>query len=299
MAAGFLLGLFLPPMAALLRPFLTVMVLALMTVVYLRIEPQSLVAQVRAPGTLVIAVLWIMVVSPLVAAGVLTLVDLPPALAAAVILWAASPPLASAATVAMILGLDGALAFVLSLVASFLLPLTLPPLASVVLGLELGLQPWTLSLRLAVMIVGTALAAMALRRLIGAAAIKRHPLRVDGIAVVILFLFGIAVMDGAADTIFNNPAIAGLLVITAFASAVLMIALGTALFWWSSRATAGAIGFVSGNRNFALVLASGGVWPSDYFLYFAAIQFPIYLLPLILRPYARWLAASSGKGRFQ
>ena len=31
----------------------------------------------------------------------------------------------------------------------------------------------------------------------------------------------------------------------------LMIAFGTAIFWWSSRVTAGAIGFVSGNRNFA------------------------------------------------
>ena len=289
MAAGFLLGLFLPPVAALLRPFLTVLVLALMTVVYLRIDPQRLAAQVRAPGTLAMAVLWIMVLSPLVAAGVLALVDLPPTLKAAVILWAASPPLASAATVAMILGLDGALAFVLSLIASFLLPLTLPPLAVVVLGLELGLQPWTLSLRLAVMIIGTALAALVLRRLIGAAAIKRHPLRIDGLAVVFLFLFGIAVMDGAAETIFKNPAVAGLLVVTAFASTGLMIAFGTAIFWWSSRVTAGAIGFVSGNRNFALVLASGGAWPADYFLYFAAIQFPIYLLPLILRPYARWL----------
>ena len=111
MAAGFLLGLFLPPVAALLRPFLTVLVLALMTVVYLRIDPQRLAAQVRAPGTLAMAVLWIMVLSPLVAAGVLALVDLPPTLKAAVILWAASPPLASAATVAMTFYIRGTLPF--------------------------------------------------------------------------------------------------------------------------------------------------------------------------------------------
>ena len=285
MAAGFLLGLFLPPVAALLRPFLTVLVLALMTVVYLRIEPQRLVAQVRAPGTLVIAVLWIMVVSPLVAAGILALVDTADT-GAAVILWAASPPLASATT-AMI---TGPMALGFRAVAGRQFSAAVDPAAA---GLSCSdwnwFQPWTLSLRLAVMIIGTALAALMLRRLIGAAAIKRHPLRIDGLAVVFLFLFGIAVMDGAAETIFKNPAVAGLLVVTAFASAGLMIAFGTAIFWWSSRVTAGAIGFVSGNRNFALVLASGGAWPADYFLYFAAIQFPIYLLPLILRPYARWL----------
>src|SRR3546814_1099613 len=77
--------------------------------------------------------------SPLATAGVLVLLPLPGPLTTALVLMAAAPPILSAAPIAMILGLDGALALVVGLIATLLTPLTVPPLAFVLLGLELDL----------------------------------------------------------------------------------------------------------------------------------------------------------------
>src|SRR3546814_16250879 len=77
--------------------------------------------------------------SPLATAGVLVLLPLPGPLTTALVLMAAAPPILSAAPIAMILGLDGALALVVGLIATLLTPLTVPPLAFVLPGLELDL----------------------------------------------------------------------------------------------------------------------------------------------------------------
>jgi BASS family bile acid:Na+ symporter len=52
---------------------------------------------------------------------------------------AAAPPILSAAPIAMILGLDGALALVVGLTATLLTPLTVPPLALALLGLQIDI----------------------------------------------------------------------------------------------------------------------------------------------------------------
>jgi hypothetical protein len=47
---------------------------------------------------------------------------------------------------------------------------------------------------------------------------------------------------------------------------------------------------MAGNRNIGLMLAATGFAVSDIaWLYFAVAQFPIYLLPHLMRPLARWV----------
>ncbi len=54
-----------------------------------------------------------------------------------------------------------------------------------------------------------------------------------------------------------------------------------------------AIGLIAGNRNIGLMLAATGFAVPDLaWLYFALAQFPIYLLPHLLKPLARRLAAN-------
>jgi len=68
-------------------------------------------------------------------------------------------------------------------------------------------------------------------------------------------------------------------------AAVLAGAGGIALF--------GAIGLIAGNRNVGLMLAAAGFAVPDLaWLYFALAQFPIYLLPHLLKPLAKRLAAN-------
>ena len=59
----------------------------------------------------------------------------------------------------------------------------------------------------------------------------------------------------------------------------------TALFWRAGRTFATSIGFSTGGRNISIAIAAlGQSVPPDTWLFFALIQFPIYLLPMVLKP---------------
>jgi BASS family bile acid:Na+ symporter len=52
-----------------------------------------------------------------------------------------------------------------------------------------------------------------------------------------------------------------------------------------------ALGLAAGNRNMGLMLAAAGAAVPDLtWLYFAVAQFPIYLMPAMLKPLARRVA---------
>jgi BASS family bile acid:Na+ symporter len=79
----------------------------------------------------------------------------------------------------------------------------------------------------------------------------------------------------------------------AFALALAMMAITALVFLRAGRARAFAIGQIAGNRNIGLMLAATGfVVPDIAWLYFALAQFPIYLLPHLLKPLAKRFSAS-------
>ncbi len=283
MASGFLFGLCLPPLAAIIRPGLTALVLVLLIVVLLRIDYGKVATQMRAPAMLVSALAWLLIGAPLLMALILKYLHPSPEINAVLVLWAASPPLASAPAVALVLRLDGAATILLTLSSTIIFPLTLPLIAAYVLGIDLGVSPLDLSLRLFAMIAGALLVAKLISRYLGQQRIQAHSMRIDGIIVIILFLFGVGVMDGAAAALIEAPRFAISLLAIVFAAAIGMIIIGTLLFWWTGWRVGGGIGFISGNRNFAITLGASNAWPPEFFLFFAALQFPIYLLPLALR----------------
>src|SRR5690606_12360177 len=94
-------------------------------------------AVVRRPWLCGLLLAWVLLVSPLVMAVVLLAIPLPEALKTALVLMSAAPPIVGGAAIAMLIGLDGALAVVIALSATLLAPLTLPPLSLLLLGLEL------------------------------------------------------------------------------------------------------------------------------------------------------------------
>jgi BASS family bile acid:Na+ symporter len=51
------------------------------------------------------------------------------------------------------------------------------------------------------------------------------------------------------------------------------------------------LGYATGQRNMGLLIAAlGAATPDTTFLFFALAQFPIYLMPQIIKPLARRLA---------
>ena len=67
-----------------------------------------------------------------------------------------------------------------------------------------------------------------------------------------------------------------------------MQAIGWLVFRPTGPRTAGTLALIAGNLNMALVLGEApAAFEPDTFLFLALLQFPIYLLPVLLRPVYR------------
>lgn len=288
LAAGVFLALAIPDLSALARPLLVPAITAMLTVSLLRLDPAAIRRAAGAPLHVLPAVGFVLLISPVIGYLAATALELDDGIATALVVWTASPPLISVPAIAALVGLDGALALTVTTAAGLLVPLTLPPIVFALIGLELDISPMALALRLAALLVGAGLAAAAIRRVAGMARLDRHADAIDGVFVLIMLLFAVAVLDGVTQAAFADPwRIAGLLVLV-FAAALGMQALGWLVFRPTGPRTAGTLALVAGNRNMALVLgAAPAAFEPDTFLFLALLQFPIYLLPVLLRPVYR------------
>jgi BASS family bile acid:Na+ symporter len=295
LASGLFVGLALQPVAHAIWPLLPTLVFLLTAATMLRIDWPQVLAHARHPLRIGVLVLWALVISPMLMAAVVNVLGLSKGLAQALVLWAASPPLMSLPAIALLLGLDGALALLVMVIATFLMPLTLPPLLLGLMGLDLGIGITPLMLRLAAFVGGAGALAGLLRWRLGRERLARHSTEISGINVLLLVLFAVAVMDGMPGHIIDEP-----LRVLGYCLAALGASLGLQAvsflgFGWLGRFAALTVGLVGGNKNMAVVWASlsaAAASSPDLMLYFACAQLPIYLLPAVLAPIYRRLGAT-------
>jgi bile acid:Na+ symporter, BASS family len=293
LAGGLFIGLLVPALAALLRPLVSGLVFLLTAATFLSIDWQELGRHVRRPALLALILAWTLLVSPVVTALAARAVGLPEPLAQALVLWAASPPLISVAAIALLLGLDGALALLVMVAGSFLMPFTLPPLVLGLIGFKLGIGILPLMRNLVLFTGGAALVAAALRYLVGAARLRRHVVELSGLSVLILILFAIAIMDGVRDLIAAKPQQVLGYALCALVASLMLQALGFLSFAWLPRIAALTAGLIAGNNNMAVVWVNlGSAATPELMLFVAAVQLPIYVLPAVLRPVYRALGAA-------
>jgi len=290
-AASIFIGLALPQLAAVLKPWLGGVIVGMLTLAFLRVDPTALRRYFTRPGLIAAATLWLMLVVPALMgigfshAGI---AEAAPGLYFMLVLQLAGPGLMSAPAVAALLGLDVALTL-----AGLITTIAISPLAAwlfthTYLGTAL-VSPLGLGLHLALIIAGAALGATVIRRIAGGAFIEAQAQRIDGLSVLMFMSFAIAAMDGVSAHIAHEPMLVAKLTLLAFALSLGMTAVTTLVFWPAGRARALAIGLLAGNRNMGLMLtATGFAVPDLAWLYFAVAQFPIYLLPHLMRPLARW-----------
>ncbi|MGH7125459.1 MAG: hypothetical protein ACREFI_13875, partial [Stellaceae bacterium] len=186
LASGLFIGLALQPVAHAIWPLLPTLVFLLTAATMLRIDWPQVLAHARHPRRIGLLVLWALVVSPVLMAAITQLIDLPAGLAQALVLWAASPPLMSLPAIALLMGLDGALALLVMVTATFLMPLTLPPLLLGLMGLDLGIGIMPLMLRLAEFVGGAAAVAGLLRWWLGRERLARYGTEISGVNVFLL-----------------------------------------------------------------------------------------------------------------
>lgn len=288
-----LLGLLFQDFAAAMRPLLMPLAVLLLMLALARVDWGRLAALLRRPGLAIALSLLNLIAVPLVVWPIWQALGLWPGLIAALCLSAMAPGIISAATTAAFLRLDASLALLISLITNFLVPFTLPPLALWLLGLDLKIGLLDLSLRLGLIVALALIGAVAIRRWLGPR-IGEAGTTLDGISVVVLMVFAIPLMDGVVARALAEPLKLAGFIAGAFAGMILCnLVMALATLPVLDLRTALTAGYCSGGRHNALLMA---VLPAtaepDIFLFIAAVQFPIYMIPTMLQPvYRRLLRA--------
>ena len=204
-AIGVFAGLLVPPFASLLRPLLVPAILAPFLIALLRIDWRQLRGRLGRPAEIAAALLWLLLISPALVHLVLVPLALPEAIHSGLVLMAAAPPLMASGYLALMLGLDAALAVTLTLLSTALMPFTLPFVGLYLLEVEIDVPLGDLMLRLALVVGGTLALAWLLRRLLPEGFSRRHAEPLDGLAVLGLLVFAIAIMDGVSALLLRQP----------------------------------------------------------------------------------------------
>jgi BASS family bile acid:Na+ symporter len=286
--AGVFAGILLPDLAALLRPILTPVVIGSLTAALLRLDWKRIGAALQRPGLALLLAGWQLMLSPLLVWGASVLVGLPPDLHLLLVLQAAAPPIGSAAVFALILGLDGALAAVGTVLATLLLPVTLTPIVLLLSDTGLRVDLGAFILRVTLVVAAPFALAAILRARVGPARLRRNDALLGGLNVLLLVVFAIAVMDGVTARLLADPAYIGGLLLTACIAALVLHAVAFAVFRWAGARTAFNAAVMSGNRNMGLMLAvTAGTAGEAFSLYAGIAQIPMYFAPLLLSLFLR------------
>ena len=290
LACGVFAGLIWPELAHWFRPLLVPAVFIVVTLAMIRLDWTAMAAYGRRPLMTGAVLAWLVIACPLLMWAAVTVAEPPQALGTALILKVMSPPVIASVAIALLLGLDAALAIVVTVAAMFLVPLTLPPAALALLGLEIDIGLTDFMLRLALLVGGGGLLATIVRRLAPPEWLRERATQIDGCAVMFFLVFGVAIMDGVTATLVERPAFFALYVGAAFVANLVFQVFGVGAFWWLGRQQALTIGLASGNRNLALLMAVlVDSAEFDVLLFFAVGQLPIYILPAALAPAYRRL----------
>jgi BASS family bile acid:Na+ symporter len=293
LAVGIFGGVVSPGLAKAFSGFVTPNVLAMMTLVLLRVDIPGTLAHLRRPVRVAAIVAFQLLACPVLVWMVASPLGLDSGITAGIVIFATGCAATSSAAFARMVGLDPELSLVTSLATTLLVPFTAPPMALLLLGVNLSIGAGAFMGRLALVVGLPMLVSLVLRRLIGPAWLERWADAVDGLLVWLVVFYGFAVMDGLGARMAADPAWVVQAVLAAFVVDYGLNLVTAAAFAGFGAPIAASVGLMSGNRNMALYLA---VLPATadprIALFFGLCQFPLFLSPFLLKPlYRRWLPA--------
>ncbi len=282
-----------PSLGAILKPFLTAAVFVLLCIAFLQVDSTSLKTCFRRPVIVLAATTWTSVALPVLFGSACLLLGIDrsePDLFLAIMLQAVASPMMAAPALAALMGLDATLVLVTLVTSTALIPITAPVFAFFFVGPGLSFSPLVLAERLFAILGGAALLGYSLRKLSGRAFIERQKMRIQGINILVLFVFVAALMGNVGTRFIAAPLSTSALAALAFGIFFAILGLTALLFLPAGRESALALGFMASQRNMGLMLAAtSGALPEMTWLYFALSQFPIYLSPQLLKPLAHWI----------
>lgn len=286
-----LIGIAVPPFGAQLKPYVTEAIFLLLFTAFLRVDMGKLREQVKRPAFILAGTAWTTLGVPILF-GITCLISgveaQAPDLFLGLMLQAIATPIMSSPAFAMLMGLDATLIVVMLVTTAAVTPFTAALFAGI-MGLDLDISPLALGSKLFIIVAGSALLAAIVRKLAGFAAVTRHSDKIDGINILLLFIFVAAIMESVGANFLTRPLLMLGLTGLAFAVFIAILTLTILAFSWAGRSDALSLGFMSAQRNMGLMLAAtGGAVPELTWLYFAIAQFPIYLSPYLFARPIKW-----------
>lgn len=293
-AVSLFAGLALPSLAAIARPYLGVTIFVFLLTTFVRVDVRAVLKVLRAPSRFAAACASTILVPPVVVSASIALIGRPhvdPGLLLGIAVLAASPPIMSSPAIAMLLGIEPALIIATVIVVTVLSPLISPVIAGWIAGGAVPLDLPALVMRLVSLVGGAALVGLFLRRVLGRDAVLRHKASLDGIGVLMYFVFAVAAMDGVPAAIAGDPWRVARYLAIAFGLSIAGYAAAWGLLRWVSPSERLVLGYATGQRNMGLLIAAFGAGvPDTTFLFFALAQFPIYIGPQIIQLITRRFA---------
>ncbi|MBV6656244.1 MAG: sodium:proton symporter [Devosiaceae bacterium] len=297
-AVSLIIGTCLLFLSASFRPWLNEAVLLLLTLAFLRIGFRALGSELKRPWAVLAAVGFAMLVVPALVFQGARLLDLQqsqPDFYLALFIALAVPPVAAVPIFASLLRLPGAVALTFLILCIIATPFAATAHALVFFEPDaLPFDGVAIGLRLAGFLAAAALLAFLIEKIATVERLDRHRAPLDGLNVLGMFVFAVAVMDGVGPALLQTPALVLGLLAATFALAIGQIALMRVLLWFMEGSRALAVAMATGLRNMGLMVASLGVaLPETTWLWFAIGQFPIFFMPWMLELFRRKSAGSA------
>jgi bile acid:Na+ symporter, BASS family len=285
--AGVVIGLAIPYLSELARPYLAVAIFIFTFGSFLKFDGQASGGGLGDLKRNALMVLWATFGVPAVVVLIMIIARPGPELAQGLLFWALVPASPACVAFAAILRLNIPIALLATVVGTAASPFYIPALAALLGGYRLDIDPLQTCLHLVLLVGGAFLAATAAKRLAGAF-IRENPEAMTGIAVFAMFLAGMGSMRGMQAHLLSQPGNSLAFVLLAYALLFGAELTGTLLFWRYGRTAALTAGLISGTRTITLawVVLGNKVLPlADLFL--AASMVAKYTAPGL----TKWLLA--------
>lgn len=266
--AGVVIGLCVPLMSNLARPYLSIAIFIFTFGSFLKFDSKAIGGEVAHVQRNVLMILWATFGIPLVMFLIIFFMHPGPELTQGLLFWALVPASPACVAFAAILKLNIPIALLATVVGTALSPFYIPALAAILGGYHLDIDPIATCTELVFLVGGAFVASVAAKRLAGTF-IRENPEAMTGIAVFAMFLAGMGSMRGMQAHLLAQPETSLAFVMMAYLLLFGAEIVGTLLFWRYGRTAALTAGLISGTRTITLawVVLGDHVLPlADLFL---------------------------------
>ncbi len=284
-------GLAGPGLAELVKPHIDLLIFLLLVAAGVRIGPRQAIGALRDIRFALLTMLALQLMMPLVALALLRLGGSSDPLYFALVLLLAAPSIAGSPHLLVMLGFDPEPALRQLVLGTLLLPLTIVPVLYLMPEIGELADVVAIAARLGAVILAAMLVAMAVRRWLLAGRVD--VVSVDGVSTILLAVVVLGLMAAIHREAGDDPA--NLLRALGFAFGInfgLQLLVGCGFRFAGEGSRAVAVGLIAGNRNIALFLTAIALTSTQpVLLFIACYQAPMYLTPLLMRRFYRWVAS--------